>query len=87
LNLIRVIPAEGTRQAYAFCCPLSLHRPARTYQEATMQDTVTQMHYARQGMITDAMRACAQREGVGMGLGRRASPQAFTRSLQFQAQS
>jgi phosphomethylpyrimidine synthase len=29
-----------------------------------MQDTVTQMHYARQGVITDAMRACAQREGV-----------------------
>jgi thiamine biosynthesis protein ThiC len=52
-----------------------------------MQDTVTQMHYARQGVITDAMCACAERESVGMGLERRASPQAFTRSLQFQAQS
>ena len=29
-----------------------------------MQDTVTQMHYARQGVITDAMCACAEREGV-----------------------
>jgi phosphomethylpyrimidine synthase len=29
-----------------------------------MQDTVTQMHYARQGIITDAMCASAQREGV-----------------------
>ena len=29
-----------------------------------MQDTVTQMHYARQGILTDAMRICAQREGV-----------------------
>jgi hydroxymethylpyrimidine synthase len=29
-----------------------------------MQDTITQMHYARQGVITDAMRACAEREGV-----------------------
>lgn len=50
-----------------------------------MQDTVTQMHYARQGVITDAMRACAERGGVGMDLGRRASPQAFTRSLRFLA--
>jgi hypothetical protein len=29
-----------------------------------MQDTITQMHYARQGVITDAMCACAEREGV-----------------------
>jgi thiamine biosynthesis protein ThiC len=50
-----------------------------------MQDAITQMHYARQGVITDAMRACAERGGVGMGLGRRASPQAFTRSLRFLA--
>jgi thiamine biosynthesis protein ThiC len=50
-----------------------------------MQDTVTQMHYARQGVITDAMCACAEREGVCRCLGRRASPQAFTRSLRFLA--
>ncbi|MDW8152600.1 MAG: phosphomethylpyrimidine synthase ThiC, partial [Candidatus Bipolaricaulota bacterium] len=29
-----------------------------------MSEAVTQMHYARAGVITDAMRYCAEREGV-----------------------